>query len=75
MPPCGPSSTWPFLGVAPQTVRSGNKWRAQLRQVGGKLVVRFRPGEIQSWVAERDLRVTAEEEPPLLAELRRRLAR
>lgn len=62
-----------FLGVAPKTVR---KWQLNgvlpFVKLGGKLV-RFRPGEIQSWVDDRALRVTAEEESPLLADLRRRL--
>jgi excisionase family DNA binding protein len=64
-----------FLGVAPKTVR---KWQLNgalpFVKLGGKLV-RFRPAAVQEWVDHRVVTPRpADDESPLVADLRRRLA-
>ncbi|MEW6470942.1 MAG: helix-turn-helix domain-containing protein [Actinomycetota bacterium] len=64
-----------FLGVSPKTVR---KWQLggslPFVKLGGKLV-RFEPEAIRAWVDERAARCRRAEEPALVVDLRRRLAR
>jgi excisionase family DNA binding protein len=65
-----------FLGVAPKTVR---KWQLNgalpFVKLGGKLV-RFRPAAVQEWVDDHVVMARpADDESPLIADLRRRLAR
>jgi excisionase family DNA binding protein len=64
-----------FLGVAPKTVR---KWQLNgalpFVKLGGKLV-RFRPAAVQEWVDDHVVTPgPADEESPLVADLKRRLA-
>lgn len=64
-----------FLGVSPKTVR---KWQLAgslpFVKLGGKLV-RFQPEAIRAWVGERAIGCHPGEEPALVVDLRRRLAR
>ena len=64
-----------FLGVAPKTVR---KWQLNgtlpFVKLGGKLV-RFSPAAVQEWVEHHVVTARpADDESPLVADLRRRLA-